>query len=112
MITGSMSTGNLGDFKKQQDYIYTSTAAYIGFGNRSKANEFPTDWVPAPEYNVTKGGANNDAPKFKYPFTFLHLKIRISFPLRNQSAQYPWTRTWNYQPKVQGITFNQLNPRF
>lgn len=66
MISGSMSTGNL-DLKKQ-DFIYTSSAAYIGFGSRGKANEFPTDWVPSPDnYDVRKGGANNDAPKFKYP---------------------------------------------
>lgn len=69
MITGSMSTGNLGDFKRQQDFTYTSPAAHIGYGGRGKANEFPTDWVPSPDnYDVRKGGANNDAPKFKYPF--------------------------------------------
>ena len=65
-MIATLGTGTLGDFKKEQAYMYTSAAASIGKGERSDPNQFMPNWTPAPNtYKVDKDGAENDAPKFK-----------------------------------------------
>ena len=39
MMTSSGTGGNFGEFKKQQDYIYTTPGIGMGHGNRSDPNQ-------------------------------------------------------------------------
>ena len=66
--SGGLGTGssNFGEFKKQQDYMHTSPAFGIGRGERSDPIKYMTHWTPSPNtYDTSKGGAQNEAPKFK-----------------------------------------------
>lgn len=46
--------------------MHTSPAYGIGKGERADPIKFMTHWTPAPNtYDTSKGGAMNDAPKFK-----------------------------------------------
>ena len=67
MVTlGTGSGTQFGDFKKEQNFTYTSPAFGIGKGKRSDPNQFMPNWTPAPDnYDIAKDGSQNDAPKFK-----------------------------------------------
>lgn len=65
-ILGTGSGTAFGEFKKEQNFMHTSAAASIGKGDRSNPNQHMPTWTPSPnEYNIAKGGAQNEAPKFK-----------------------------------------------
>lgn len=66
MATAPHGSQAFGDYKKEQAFTYTSTAAHIGFGPRSNPNMHMPTWTPAPgEYPVAKDADKNDAPHFK-----------------------------------------------
>lgn len=45
----------------------TSPAYDIGKGQRSDPNKYMPNWTPAPNtYDISKGGADNDLPKYKF----------------------------------------------
>ena len=64
------SAGNaisqFGEFKKKQDWIMTSEAFGIGKGTRADPLQQMPHWTPSPNtYNISKGGNENDAPKYR-----------------------------------------------
>ena len=55
---GTSTGGQFGDFKKQQDFIMTSSAAGISKDKRSDPLMFSAYWTPAPNaYEVAKAGS-------------------------------------------------------
>lgn len=55
---GTGTGGNFGDYKKQQDFTFTSPAAGFGRGDRSDPNKYSATWTPAPNnYTVAKDGS-------------------------------------------------------
>lgn len=56
-LNGTGNPSYFGEFKKQQNYLYTSTAIDIGKGKRSNPDDL-LPYSPAPNtYNVAKDGS-------------------------------------------------------
>jgi hypothetical protein len=65
MSLGTGTGGNFGDFKRKQDFTYTTSAVGMSKDQRSDPNMFSAYWTPAPNtYDISKGGSQNEAPKY------------------------------------------------